>query len=339
MDSYILQKEKLNYFLASLEEYDIWAPVQKDTITLFEVIKDFQNTSLDLKHQAIISKNAVFPQTEPLFTFERNAAPKEIDSKEEKETIVFGIRPCDARSFKLLDPVFEGDFPDPYYLNRRNKAVLIGIACNEPFLNCFCTSIGGNPFSQEGLDLLFTELNGSFYIEVITEKGKKIIDKTSSHCTKASAEESKQKEHLAQTSEGKIKRQINLDGIPEKLAAIFEHPIWKQFALKCIGCGICTYSCPTCYCFDMQDETTARKGMRIRIWDSCMFPEYTLHASGHNPRPTRTERLRNRIYHKFKFNIDNFGVSSCVGCGRCIALCPVNVDLIENLSAIRKMNS
>ena len=86
----------------------------------------------------------------------------------------------------------------------------------------------------------------------------------------------------------------------------------------------------------MQDETTAKKGRRIRIWDSCMFPEYTLHASGHNPRPTRAERLKNRIYHKFKFNIDNFGVASCVGCGRCIALCPANVDLIENLSAIKE---
>ena len=336
MDSYILQKEKLNGFLSSLEEYEVWAPVQKDTSTLFVVVKDFKNICLDLKHQAIISKSAIFPQTETFFTFDKNVTPVEKDPKEEKNTIVFGIRPCDARSFNLLDPVFEGDFPDPYYLNRRNKAVLIGIACIEPFLNCFCTSIGGNPFSNEGLDLLFKELNGSFHIEVITEKGKKIIDKASSHFTPASAEDSKQKEKLAKTSEGKIKRQINLDGIPEKLSAIFEHTIWKQFASKCIGCGICTYSCPTCYCFDMQDETTAKKGRRVRIWDSCMFPEYTLHASGHNPRPTRAERLKNRIYHKFKFNIANYGVASCVGCGRCIALCPANVDLIENLSAIKE---
>ena len=337
MDSYILQKEKLNNFLDSLKEYEIWAPVQKDTTTLFEVIGDFQNIFLDLKHQAIISKSSVFPQTETFFTFDKNGTPVEKDPKEEKDTIVFGIRPCDARSFNLLDPVFEGDFPDPYYLNRRNKAVLIGVACIEPLLNCFCTSIGGNPFSKEGLDLLFTELNGYFHIEVITDKGKTIIDKSSSHLTQAKAEDIKEKEQLAKASEGKIKRQIDLDGIPERLSTIFEHTIWKQFASKCIGCGICTYSCPTCYCFDMQDESSARKGKRVRTWDSCMFAEYTLHASGHNPRPTRTERLRNRIYHKFKFNIDNFGVPSCVGCGRCISLCPVNVDLIENLSAIKEV--
>ena len=337
MDSYILQKEKLNDFLDSLKGYEIWAPVQKDATTLFKVIKEFQNISLDLNHQPIISKSAIFPQTEPLFTFDHDASVKETFPKEGADTIVFGIRPCDARSFLLLDPVFEGDFPDPYYLNRRNKAALIGIACNEPFPNCFCTSIGGSPFSKEGLDLIFTELNGSFHIEIITEKGKKIIDKASSHLTQASAEDTKQKEQLAKTSESKMKRQINLDGVAEKLSAIFNHTIWKQFASKCIGCGICTYSCPTCYCFDMQDESSVRKGRRVRIWDSCMFAEYTLHASGHNPRPTRTERLRNRIYHKFKFNSDNYGVPGCVGCGRCIALCPVNVDLINNLSAIKEV--
>ena len=337
MDSYILQKEKLNDFLASLNEYQIWAPVQRDTTTIFEAINDPQDISLDLKSQALLSKRAIFPQTEPLFTFERNGTPKETDLAGMKDTIVFGIRPCDARSFTLLDPVFEGEYPDPYYLNRRKNALLVGIACNEPFLNCFCTSVGGNPFSTEGLDLLFTELDGLFYIEVITEKGKQLIDITSSLCTPATAEYTTQKEGLAKASEGKVTRQIDINGLPEKLTDIFEHPIWQQFASKCIGCGICTYSCPTCYCFDMQDESTAKKGRRVRIWDSCMFTEYTLHASGHNPRPTRSDRLKNRIYHKFKFNVDNHGVASCVGCGRCITLCPVNVDLIENLTAIKDL--
>jgi len=337
MGFFVLQKDKLNDFLASLKEYEVWAPVQNGTTTLFEVIKDFQNLSLDLKHQVLISKSAVFPQTESLFTFDRNAHPQATNLEKKKETIIFGIRPCDAQSFQLLDPVFEGDIPDPYYLNRRNNAILIGIACSEPFLNCFCTSVGGNPFSKEPLDLLFTELDSVFYIEVITEKGKKIIDKTSTLCAPASSDERKQKEQMAHTSESKIKRKIDLNHIPEKLTGIFEHPIWKKLAMKCIGCGICTYTCPTCYCFDIQDETRARKGRRVRVWDSCMFTEYTLHASGHNPRPTRGERLRNRIYHKFKFNIDNFGVVGCVGCGRCITLCPVNVDLIENLSAIKEV--
>jgi len=336
MKPIILQKDKLNDFLASLKEYEVWAPVQKGTVTLFEAIEDFESTSIDLKHQTVISKSTIFPQTEPLFTFDNNAIPEETNFEEKKETIIFGIRPCEARSFHLLDPVFEGEIPDPYYLNRRNKAVLIGISCSEPFTNCFCTSVGGNPFSQEGLDLLFTELNSCFYIDVISDKGKKIAEKTSSLCTTASAEDTREKEQMSQTSETKISRRIDLTGISEKLSVIFENPIWEKLSRKCIGCGICTYTCPTCYCFDIQDETIGKKGRRVRIWDSCMYPEYTLHASGYNPRPTRSERLRNRIYHKFKFHLDNYGAVGCVGCGRCITHCPVNVDLIENLSSIKE---
>jgi ferredoxin len=337
MNPLILPQDKLKDFLSSLSEYVLWAPVQRDTVTLFEVIKDPQNTPVDLKHQVHNIKKTTFPQTEELFTFDRNGIVQNTDSPEMKESIIFGIRPCDARSFLILDPIFEQDFPDPYYLNRRNRTVFIGLTCREPFSNCFCTSLGSTPFSQEGTDLLFTELNGKFFVEVVTEKGKKIIEKTSALLTNATAEEIKQKGELAQASAGRITRQITLEGIPEKLAKIFEHPVWKQMATKCTGCGICTYTCPTCYCFDIQDESTLRKGRRVRIWDSCMFGEYTLHASGHNPRPTRAERLKNRIYHKFKFNVDNFRTVGCVGCGRCTSLCPVNEDLLENLSTIKSI--
>ncbi|MDX1777688.1 MAG: 4Fe-4S dicluster domain-containing protein [Thermodesulfobacteriota bacterium] len=337
MTTYSLPKDKLPDFLSALSDFEIWAPVKKDTSTLFEVIKDSANVSLDLQNQPVISKKAIFPQTELLFSYDMKEGITEPYIKGTGNTFIFGIRPCDARSFTLLDPVFEGDIPDPYYLSRRRTAVLAGIACTQPFLNCFCTSIGGNPFSTEGLDLLFIEFNeSSFFIEVISDQGQKVIDKASSLFSSPSDEETKKVEQLKEEATNKIERQIDLTGVPDKLAGIFEHPVWKQFASKCIGCGICTYSCPTCYCFDMQDETTFKQGKRVRTWDSCMFPEYTLHASGHNPRETRTERFRNRIYHKFKFNVDNFKDYSCVGCGRCITLCPVNIDLLEYLSEIKE---
>ena len=337
MTCYTLPKDKINDFLNALDEYEVWAPVKKDATVLFEPVEDCKDISPDLRDQPIISKKAIFPQTETLFSYDRKGTLKEEDVEAGKETAIFGIRPCDARSFTLLDPVFEGEFPDPYYLNRRKKAVFLGIACTQPFTNCFCTSIGGDPFSREGLDLLFTEQDKVFHIEVITEQGEKIIAKASSLLSTASDEDNKHTEQLAREARDKIKRKIDLNAVPEKLSKIFEHPIWKQFAAKCIGCGICTYSCPTCYCFDMQDETTLRSGRRVRIWDSCMFPEYTIHASGHNPRPTRRERFRNRIYHKFKFNVDNFNTFSCVGCGRCTTLCPVNIDLIDYLAEIKEI--
>jgi ferredoxin len=333
MTTYTLPKDKLPDFLSALSDYEIWAPVKKGPATLFDRLDDLKDVDLDLENQPVISKKAVFPQSEPLFTYDRKGEVTEPDLDSRKDTLVFGLRPCDARSFTLLDPVFEGDVPDPYYHARRSKTALLGIACTDPFVNCFCTSIGGSPFSKEGLDLLFIDNGDSFTVEVITETGKEITGKASSLLSPASAESSEQ---LAQAATDKINRHIDLTGIPEKLASLFEHPVWKEFASKCIGCGICTYSCPTCYCFDMQDETTLKQGRRVRTWDSCMFAEYTLHASGHNPRATRTERFRNRIYHKFKFNVDNFNSYSCVGCGRCISLCPVNIDLIDYLSRVKE---
>ena len=336
MTYYLLPKDKINDFLAALADSEVWAPVKKEGVTLFEPLKDVAHLPLDLKNQPVLSKKALFPQNELLFTFDRKGTVTEADLAAANDIIVFGIRPCDARSFTLLDPVFEGDVPDPYYLTRRRKAALLGIACSEPFVNCFCTSIGGSPFGREGLDLLFIEGDDTFTVEVITQRGREIMEKASPLLSPAPAEERNHVEQRTQEAQAKVKRQLDLSGVPEKLALLFEHPIWKEFALKCIGCGICTYSCPTCYCFDMQDEAAPKKGKRIRTWDSCMFAEYTLHASGHNPRPSRTERFRNRIYHKFKFNPDTFGSYSCVGCGRCITLCPVNVDIIDYLSLVRE---
>jgi ferredoxin len=337
MDMLLLKKDSLKDFLSALSpDYALWAPVEKDGNTLFQPFVDWQNTLPDLTHQAAIIKQTIFPQTELLFSFDQNDQMQEPESGGAKQNILFGVRPCDARSFSLLDPVFKGDIPDPYYCARRNSAILIGIACIEPFANCFCTSVGGSPCGQEGLDLLCTDLGDRYLVAVLSEKGTELTNKTSSLFLPAPAEDLKQGADLAQQSTRSIKRQVDLEGLPEKLSKMFEHPVWKKMTLKCIGCGICTYTCPTCYCFDIQDEPLAKKrGRRVRLWDSCMYKEYTLHASGHNPRPTRVERLKNRMYHKFKFNVDSYGTFGCVGCGRCITLCPVNEDLIENLLAVK----
>jgi formate hydrogenlyase subunit 6/NADH:ubiquinone oxidoreductase subunit I len=337
MASYLLQRDKLNLFLAALDRFQVWAPVSKDGSCAFEPVAGrLDSVAIDVQRQPLPAKKAVFPQTEPFFTFGREGVPQEADLNAGPEMLIFGIRPCDARSFALLDPVFEDTFPDPYYLTRRKRAVLFGMACAVPFANCFCTSIGGDPFATDGLDLRFTEADDAFLIDVITGRGQQVIEGIDASLLRPAAEKDGQEnQRRAQNARGLIARSIDLNSVPEKLATVFDHPLWKRFADPCIGCGICTYTCPTCYCFDMQDEAAAGQGRRVRVWDSCMFPEYTLHASGHNPRPTRASRFRNRIYHKFKFNRDNYGALSCVGCGRCTSLCPVNIDLIECLSAIK----
>jgi len=235
-----------------------------------------------------------------------------------------------------MDSLFSWDIDDPYFLNKREKTTLIGLACLEPGVNCFCTSVGGGPASTEGLDILLTDLGEDYLLQVLTEKGGKIKLSVEELLEEAAEDDLDTAEKLVKEATSKIGRSINTDGIQEKLPELWESPLWKNLSNSCLGCGICTFLCPTCHCFDIQDEMEGLEGRRCRVWDSCMFEEYTLHASGHNPRPSRRERLRNRINHKYSYFVQNFGKIACVGCGRCIDLCPVNIDVLDILSQVVK---
>ena len=132
-----------------------------------------------------------------------------------------------------------------------------------------------------------------------------------------------------------IRSSLNIAQIKKALDRDFDNPLWETIHEKCLGCGVCTFLCPTCHCFDILDEGDSTQGERIRIWDSCMFPLFTLHASGANPRPGGKERMRQRVMHKFSYFLDNHEQPSCTGCGRCIRFCPVNLDIREVLGAIQ----
>ena len=148
------------------------------------------------------------------------------------------------------------------------------------------------------------------------------------------AEEDTQAAVVPSGSCRKGRQKIN-DDIPQKLEELWDSPLWKKVSDACLGCGA-YFLCPTCHCFDIQDEMEGFEGRRCRVWDSCMFKEYTLHTSGHNPRPTRRERTRNRVNHKYSYFVKNFGTIACVGCGRCINNCPVNIDILDILSQVVK---
>ena len=196
-------------------------------------------------------------------------------------------------------------------------------------MNCFCTSFDDSPASSKSVDILLTDIGEKYYTEVISDVGKQVIRGAGKLFKPATESDAKKKKDAEKLAIETIKRQQKTEGIVEKLDKIFEHKYWKDVAAKCVGCGTCTYLCPTCHCFDIQDESTLTKGARIRVWDTCMNPEYTLHASGFNPRPARINRVRNRVYHKYNYYPKNFDVIACVGCGRCIDLCPVNIDIID----------
>ncbi len=339
MDTVILKKENLIGFLKSLNAARLIAPAAKKGTTSFEVIDDLSSVTLDLNDYMASPKKAVFPQTETLFAFKKQNGNLTIAPADRAQaTVVFGIRPCDARSFQILDSLFRGDFNDPYYTNRREQTLLIGLACKEPTNRCFCPSLGGSPSSAEGLDMLVTDIGDAYCINVLTDRARSALSQSAPLLAEATKEQRAQKEQADKESLAKIRRHVDLQGMHEKLPRIFEHEIWMELANKCLGCGICTYYCPTCHCFDIQDEGDTSEGRRIRVWDACMFEEFTRHASGVNPRPSRAERLRNRVMHKFTYYPLNLGTIACVGCGRCIELCPVNEDIIEILEKVKAVH-
>ena len=328
--------------MKKLEAFRVYAPTRDGDLWNYALIEKPEDISLDHTNTVFSPKKIIFPQREVLLEFETS----ENDELEIKETlpkqepsVILGVRPCDARAVALMDKVFGGDFVDPYYWSRRNQTILVGLTCNTPpSPNCFCLSVDGSPHSKEGLDILLTDMGERYFVESLTEKGEKLIGLGKSFFEKPTAKDKKELTKIHTESEKKLKRQIkNIKKIPSLLKDMFESEYWDQESMSCLRCGICTYLCPTCHCFDMNDEVTATsplKGKRVRTWDNCQFPDFTMHSSGHNPRPDKASRLRQRVFHKFYYFPERYADFQCIGCGRCISNCPVGIDIIQVLDGV-----
>ena len=331
----LLKKDQVtNWLNKLLQTYQVFAPEKEDNSFYFRRISSGDQAILDYNNSSIPPKEVLFPRSEKLFCYCGEAGGVQLaDQIDEAKKVVFGIRPCDAKSFLLLDKVFNGDqYVDPYYLNRRNNTVLVGLGCNQPAATCFCAALGGGPFYQEGLDILLTDIGDQYLVEVLTERGGELLSEMDLPAAGQEAQDTARavKESAACSSI------VDLGGLKYRLDVNFYDPIWATLAEKCLGCAACTYSCPTCHCFDIVDEVAGKEGCRLRNWDACMFPQFTLHGSGHNPRPSGKERFRQRVMHKFKYFVDNYGATACVGCGRCIVNCPVNLDIRQVIEQIRQ---
>jgi len=338
MNARTIGKTELINFLAGLgSKYDVFAPVKKDGAICFEPLSSPEDVVFDYPNSLRTPKEFFFPQAEVLFTFQGTERQTDRPAANTKPQVLFGVRPCDSKALLLLDSVFDQeDYQDPYYIEKRKNMVLVGLACHNPQSTCFCTSVGGGPFEKEGLDILVTELDDNrCYVEILTEKGEQLIAEDSSFKT-ANKSDVQQIENLKKKAEAKITTKVPIDGLKEKLDGMFDSPLWDRIHEKCLGCAVCTYLCPTCHCFALLDEKVNSQGQRIRNWDSCMFPIFTLEASGHNPRVSNRERMRQRIMHKFNYFVDNFGQTACVGCGRCLINCPVNMDIREIIEIINE---
>ena len=343
----VLSKKAFPQWVKKLESYTIHSPQKDGNFWNFEVIKNSEIIDLDYLTTVLSPKKIIFPQREVLLEFstsnEKELKVNEV-LPEETPSVIFGVRPCDAKALTLTDKVFGGDFKDPYYWKRRNSTALVGLTCNTPpSPDCFCLSVDGSPHSKEGLDILMTDLGDKYYAESFTKKGDELLNLAKALFKNPTANDKKDLEKIQTESKKKIQRQIkDIKKIPPKLKDMFDSPFWDEESLSCIRCGICTYLCPTCHCFDMNDEVTSSspiQGDRVRTWDNCQFPDFTMHSSGHNPRPDKAARLRQRILHKFQYFVELYKNYQCTGCGRCISKCPVGIDIIEVLEKARDHGS
>lgn len=325
-----IKKDKIPEFLAALKaDYNVYVPAETGKNSRFVLYGD--GVTPKLEYSTYLSpKDVFFPRTEKMYNFKVRGTNVEIEpiDVEVQGTILFAIRSCDCAGVDCLDRVFiDGTFEDTFYKVRREGALLFALACAEHADTCFCTSVGIDPQQAENADVQMYDCGDCYGLEGKTDAGKAVLDKHSSLLTEADAKP-KETEPFA----------INLDmeGVTDKLRDMFEHPFWDDIAGKCLGCSTCSYVCPTCYCFDIANRNVGADGTKIRTWDFCMADNYALMAGGHDPRPAKKNRVRNRFMDKLLYNVDRHGRLYCVGCGRCVARCPVNLEITGVIKQVKE---
>jgi ferredoxin len=332
-DIYIAKSNFPGLIERLIGRYLVYAPMKNGSFHDFAPLKDPSGADLSFHNTRLSPKGLFHPQAERMFvcSLARDDPQAGILKEVQKDfspRVVLGIRPCDAKALRLDDANFDAGIKDPWWVRRREATTLIGLACDAPCSTCFCTSMGGGPCDTAGLDVLLLDTGDGYAARVLTERGANTLETASGRSSVdngISALVHKKKE----AAEQRIDEAFDPVSIAQRETIdLFNSPIWEQIQFACINCGVCTFICPTCWCFDIQDEVFADRGERLRLWDSCMFPLFTIHGSGHNPRGRKMQRVRQRFMHKLKYYQDSYGNgSACVGCSRCVQACPVNIDI------------
>ena len=277
------------------------------------------------------AKDLFFPQVENLVNFKMSGKKIEvIENRDPAEPfVVFGVRACDCRSFDILDRVFLEEPADTYYQTRRENGTVITLACSKPAETCFCGIFGIDAADPAG-DVTCWMTEDALYWRANTTKGAALTKKLTllEDCNEEAV--LAQQEKVRNIIEKLPLNSLDLSGFDgEHLMDWFNSSAWAELSESCLGCGTCTFVCPTCQCYDVQDFDTGKEVKRFRCWDSCMYSDFTMMAHGTN-RPTQKERFRQRFMHKLVyFPSKNDGIYGCVGCGRCLQKCPIHMNIVK----------
>ena len=340
MKEKILSIKNRDKLIQGLREkgFRVYGPRESEGIILFGEIQSSSDLPPQYTNSAHSIKEFFLPPHEPLLSYEvRKEGIKTLPLDQYPiPSVLYGVRPCDAAYLPIIDKVFAWEEKDELYLARREKTLVICLACEEPDEACFCASLGYSPAGKEGCDIVLTPLDDKrLFAEFVSEKGERLLAEFPDLWEEIRPDDEKRRAEVEKEARGKIRRQVEMEGIKKWLDEHFEDPLWEEISRRCIGCGACYYLCPTCHCFDIVDEGNLWRGIRRRIWDTCSFGRFT-QMPAHQPRGSQDRRYRQRIMHKFKYYVDRFGPIACVGCGRCIEVCPVGIDLTEILAKIKE---
>ena len=332
----LLAKTKLNDLLSHLSESAVvYVPKEVAGVVKFAPFVSNDPIRFDVTNTILPPKDLLFPQCQKMYHYgvDDNNEMFINPIVESSNQVVFGIRPCDMRSLECLDDVFlTKGYIDDYYQAKREKLLTVALGCTNPNETCFCDSMDLDPNSAPAADIMLRELKEAFTVEAQTEKGKQALTSWDAYLSEPS-------DATPQPSEVHCTLKVDSTHIKEKLDALYDSDeLWDAMSIKCLNCGTCTYICPTCYCFDIDQENKYKEGVRFRCWDSCMFSEYTAMAGGHNPRPIKRDRVRNRFMHKLNYFEDRYGKKLCVGCGRCVEKCPVALDITVLIDKVGAMS-
>ena len=287
-------------------------------------------------------KKELFPPRSRLLSLKKTQASFAVTPEQpsSEKVVFFGVRPCDLAAIHIQDTILtRGPFVDPEYVARRENALIVAMECTRPAATCFCASMGTGPGVTSGFDLALTEVVDQrlhyFLVRADTETGRNVI--ADFGLAEASKQAIARGEDLVQEAAANMGRTMEQEGIKHLLYDNHEHPRFDQVARRCLTCGNCTQVCPTCFCHTVYDRVSlsGNEAERFRCWDSCFLRDHS-YIHGGSVRASSRSRYRQWITHKLASWIDQFGMSGCVGCGRCITWCPVGIDITEEIQAIRQ---
>lgn len=331
-----LPKGRLDFFASVVQQFgEVHAPVEQDGGFAFRPLERWSDARLDYDRTILPPKKYFLPPKETLFSYDPTTGYRPGSEDLDRRIILFGVHACDIYGINILDRVFGGEYPDPYYRQRRRNVAIIGIDC-EPDEHCFCHSMRADPVDH-GFDLFLYDIGDHYLTMVGTALGDDMVLATGAFFEPVTAADIAEYKHRSSTKREAFQLDVDIRDLPEIFELEYEHDVWERLGEECLSCGSCSMVCPTCYCYDVRDtvQPGSTAGSRVRCWDSCLFSSHAAVAGGENFRERGADRIKFRFYHKQRGFVAEYGRPSCVGCGRCIAACPVGIHIVHVLNELR----